>query len=517
MTSEPPPRDALRPYRPLPSIDVPLLREERSAVRNRRLARGILAAATLVGLGSAAFGLSLLDRGGEAPRAEDGSDALAAERERETALSASAEHRSASDAGVGTHSAALEPAAIDFVAAPRDPAPAKPAGAGASAVSTRTTPFGRAISFKDALVQSAGLTQDEANELITALTGTLDFRRSQPTDTLTVERDSEGKLVRFEYRSGLTQRYEAVRGEADRLSAKQIEVPINAVRLERGGIIDGSLGDALEGLNLGRTLAGVFTEVFEGKVSFSTDTRTGDTFKIIVDEEYVDGTFLRYGTVHALEFQGEKAGTHRAFWHETKNGDGDFYDPTGRAMHGGWLRTPLRYDHISSDFGMRFHPVLKRKQLHNGIDYAASSGTPVRAAADGEVTFARAKGANGNLVALAHANGYETFYAHLLRFAPGIKRGVKVSQRQLIGYVGSTGRSTGPHLHFSLKRRGRFINPAEQLNGPGLPMPQAALPAYKRSVRRLSADLDKIRPERPRPVADTSDAVLPLDMNDGEL
>jgi murein DD-endopeptidase MepM/ murein hydrolase activator NlpD len=155
---------------------------------------------------------------------------------------------------------------------------------------------------------------------------------------------------------------------------------------------------------------------------------------------------------------------------------------------------------------MRFHPVLKRKLLHNGIDYAASSGTPVYAAAAGTVTFAGPKGANGNLVVIAHNQGFESFYAHLSRFASGLKSGAKVKQRQVIAYVGTTGRSTGPHLHFSLKKSGKFLDPASQLNGPGLPMSAATLPDYKRRVRELSAALEKLTPERPLIVAPSSGA-----------
>ncbi len=378
--------------------------------------------------------------------------------------------------------------------------------------------FGKAISFKNALENSAGLSTNEANALIEALTGVLDFRRSQPTDKLTVERDAQGKLTRFEYRSGLTLHYETVRQTTGALKARQVPVPIRVVRVTKGGIVQGSLGDTLEGLSLGRSLAGVFTEVFEGKINFSTDTRSGDSFRIVLEEEYVGDALLRYGAVRALEYKGTKRGTLQAFWHEPSDADGDFYDATGRAMHGGWLRTPLRYDHISSGFGMRFHPVLKRKQLHNGVDYAAGSGTPVRAAATGTVTFAGPKGANGNLLAISHASGYETFCAHLLRFAPGIKKGAKVKQRQTVAYVGSTGRSTGPHLHFSLKRQGRFVDPMSQLNGPGLPMAPSELPDYRRRVRELTTVLSRIPLQAPAQIATPSPSEQPVtDMGEEEL
>ena len=129
---------------------------------------------------------------------------------------------------------------------------------------------------------------------------------------------------------------------------------------------------------------------------------------------------------------------------------------------------------------------------HNGIDFAASTGTPVWAAADGDITFIGERGANGNLISMSHDSGYETHYAHLSRFAPGLTRAVHIRQRQLIGYVGSTGRSTGPHLHFGLKRHGNFVDPARELNGPGRMLPGAQLGRYRTEVARLRGVLNDI-------------------------
>jgi murein DD-endopeptidase MepM/ murein hydrolase activator NlpD len=492
MTSEQPPRDALRPLRPLPSIDVPLLRDERTALRSRRYVR--LGLGMTLALAAGGFAV-LAKRGDELSRTD-----------------------AAQDASEAVPAAEVEPMARADAARPAGPAPlARPASAVHSSSSSPSFQgpsrgeytFGSALSFRDAL-EKAGLTRDESSELIAALSGTMDFRRSHAEDSFVVQRDLGGELERFEYRASITQRYEAVRGEGGRLRGRQIDVPIRSVRVSRGGVVKGSLGDTLEALKLSRTLAGVFTEVFDGQIKFSTDTRTGDSFRILYDEEYVEDTLVRSGSVLAIEYKGEKCGLRQAFWHGTDS-DGDYYDATGRALHGGWLRTPLRYDHISSPFGMRFHPVVKRRLLHNGIDYAASSGTPVRAAADGVVAFAGPKGPNGNLLAIQHAHGYETFYAHLSRFAPGMKPGTKVTQRQLVAYVGSTGRSTGPHLHFSLKRSGRFIDPATQLNGPGLPLTAKELPEFKKRVRDLTAALAKVPLQEPQIAAPATSAPPPVE------
>jgi murein DD-endopeptidase MepM/ murein hydrolase activator NlpD len=504
----------------MPSIDVPLLRSERSALRSRQVARWLLLVA-LAAAGSAMLALGWIYR---QPR-DANRDALAAlpDEAEDSAPPAptgsSPEPTFLPDPGAAGVAGDPPPrASASAERAPQtsgEPTSLTTVSARLGSASRSSHSFGNAISFRDAL-ERAGLSRDESMALITGLTGIVDFRRSHPEDTFIIERDSQGGLTRFEYKASLTQRYEAAREVSGKWKARQIEVPVRIQRVARGGLVTGSLGDTLEGLKLGRTLAGVFSEVFEGHVNFSTDTRSGDQFRIIFDEEYVEDSFLRYGTVHAVEYRGDKAGKLRAFWHEIK-GDGDFFEESGRAMHGGWLRTPLRYDHVSSGFGMRFHPVLKRKQLHNGIDYAAATGTPVRAGAAGTVTFAGSKGANGNLVVISHTQGYETFYAHLSRFGSGLKSGVKVSQRQVIAYVGSTGRSTGPHLHFSLKRGGKFIDPASQLNGTGLPMPPHDLPDYKRHVRELSSALDKITPEQPAHVSSAPSAANSADLSEEEL
>jgi murein DD-endopeptidase MepM/ murein hydrolase activator NlpD len=510
MTSEQPPRDALRRYRPLPSINIPLLREERSAVRSRRLVQVAVAATLAVGaFGGVALAYRYASRhdSHDAEQAALAPEDLPAEKPAELPGAAPVEPEQPA------HDIAVVPPAPP-ASEPTPPTEQAPVPRGVASHTQHV--FGKALSFRDGLEKN-GISHDEANALIDVLDASMDFRRLQPEDTFSIDRDDKGQLLRFEYRSGLTLRYEATRDASGKYKARQIPVPIKVVRVSKGGVVAGSLGDALEGLQLGRTLAGVFTEVFEGRINFSTDTRAGDTFRIILDQEFVDDTFLRYGAVHALEYKGEKAGTQRAFWYAPDGDDGDFYDENGRAMHGGWLRTPLRYDHVSSNYGMRMHPVLKYKKLHNGIDYAAGTGTPVRAAADGIVTWAAEKGPNGNLLTLDHVQGYQTCYAHLLRFATGVKKGVKVKQRQVVAYVGTTGRSTGPHLHFSLKKNGRFVDPWSQLNGPGMPMASSELPAYKRKVRELTAALTRVPIDQPAPVSTPSSPASAEDMGEEEL
>jgi len=473
--------DGVVEHRPLPSVGMPLLRDEVRATRVRRVVLVAVAGVLLIGGVVGLFflpGLSLWPTGEPDTTDEDAVAAAAAEPPPLSELDASVE---ALEAELAAEAEAPE--------LPREQPMADGEG-------TRVVrPFGDSPGFRPALV-AAGCTGAEADALIGALDEVMDFRRCRPSHQLTIERDVDGHLTRFEYRASSTQIYEALADEDGDLTGRQVEVPIERIRIRRGGTIRTSLGSALEAAGLGRSLVGAFIEAFSREVNFNTHTRAGDTFRIIVDEERVEGELLRYGTVHALEVRGQRLGEHQAFWYEVRDERGEFYDETGRAVHGGWLRTPLRFDHISSPFDpRRMHPILRRIVPHNGLDYAASTGTPVWAAADGEVTFVGPRGANGNLVSLRHANGFETHYAHLSRFASGLERGDRVEQRQVIGFVGSTGRSTGPHLHFGLKHHGRWVDPAAELNGPGRMMPGGHLGRYRRQVRELQRELGDISVE----------------------
>jgi murein DD-endopeptidase MepM/ murein hydrolase activator NlpD len=476
----------LESHRPLPSVDIPLLRAERRASRARQLTLGVVLGAAALG-GAAALVLSRAPwSAGRVPEPEGQEPPPRAEA---PASVAAVEPTFAADPEEEETAAVEEisPLAGDLAVTP-------------GAVDRKVVRFGRAPTFRHALAQ-AGLERDDAMELETALQGVLDFRRCRPDHRMVFERDADGRVVLFEYHPGPTEYVQATRGAKGQLRGERVEVPVEIKRIATGARVDSSLGSALDRAGLGRSLVGVFVSAFEGRVNFSADTRQGDVFRIVVDEEHIGGEFLRYGTVHALEYVGQRTGTLRVFWYEPRDGRGDHFDETGRALQGGWLRTPCRYDRISSKFNLRrLHPILKRVVPHNGVDYAAGTGTPVWAAADGKVTFVGPKGPNGNLVTIRHADGYETVYAHLSRFARGLSAGAPVKQRQVIGYVGSTGRSTGPHLHFGLKRHDRFVDPLEVINGPGRRLPAADMTAFKQRMRRLEQELAAVPLPASRPV-----------------
>ena len=207
-----------------------------------------------------------------------------------------------------------------------------------------------------------------------------------------------------------------------------------------------------------RKLTLKLADIYAWDIDFSSDIRNGDTLKILVEELWAGEAFKGFGEILAVEFV-NNGKTHNAYRFET-NGYTDYYDADGRSLRKALLRSPLKFKYISSRFSKRrFHPVLRSYRPHLGIDYAAPTGTPVSAAGNGTVIFAGYKGQNGKMIRIRHNGSYETYYGHLSRIPRKIRKGAKVSQGDIIGYVGSTGLSTGPHLDYRMKRNGKFVNP----------------------------------------------------------
>jgi murein DD-endopeptidase MepM/ murein hydrolase activator NlpD len=245
----------------------------------------------------------------------------------------------------------------------------------------------------------------------------------------------------------------------DGITGRRIEreVTSDVVRLE--GEIVSSLFGAVAEAGGRPALAVELAEIFRWDVDFLRDLRAGDRFVVIVDEQRIDDQFYRYGTIFAARFVNRDR-VLNAVVYPDGNGRLGYYDLHGTPLRKMFLRSPLKFSRVTSRFSMsRMHPVLGRRMPHYGVDYGAPVGTPVHATADGVVTLAGRNGGGGNTVRVRHANGYETNYLHLSRYGPGIRSGVRVSQGQVIGYVGSTGLSTGPHLDYRVRHNGGWINP----------------------------------------------------------
>jgi murein DD-endopeptidase MepM/ murein hydrolase activator NlpD len=244
------------------------------------------------------------------------------------------------------------------------------------------------------------------------------------------------------------------------------------------GSIQSSLFAAVAEAGEADQLALDLAEIFAWDVDFNTELQRGDSFRVAVEKLYLDGRFARYGRILAAEFvRGTR--TLQAVRFEGAQGGG-YYSPDGLPLRKAFLRSPLKFSRISSGFThARFHPILGRYTAHLGIDYAAPTGTPVMAAADGTVIHSGWMGGYGNTVKLRHANGFETLYGHLSRIE--VRAGQRVAQGTCIGRVGRTGLATGPHLDYRMIRNGAFVNPLRLQSPPADPVPVAERAAFEQA------------------------------------
>ncbi|MCP4572956.1 MAG: peptidoglycan DD-metalloendopeptidase family protein [bacterium] len=246
-----------------------------------------------------------------------------------------------------------------------------------------------------------------------------------------------------------------------------------------GGTVEISLYATLQDLDAPLALAAKLNDILGWDVDFSRDLRRGDTFRILYDEIWKDGEFIRTGAIQAAELV-NRGKVRRAYLFTDSEGRPSYYNPDGGNLQKQLMRAPVEYSRISSGFSYnRFHPVLKRWMPHLGVDYAAPLGTPVRAGGDGTVVAASRKKGNGRYVHIRHNNReYETYYLHLSRFAKGVASGTKVRQGEVIGYVGATGYATGPHLDYRVKLSGRFVNPRQLELPAAAPVPETSRESF---------------------------------------
>ncbi len=257
--------------------------------------------------------------------------------------------------------------------------------------------------------------------------------------------------------------------------------------------IDSSLFASIQSIGEQDQLALDLAEIFGSDIDFYTDIQKGDWFKVLVEKKYLNGQVAAYGTILAAAFN-NKQKLFTGFRFEDEKGKPAYYAADGRSLRRSFLKSPLKFARISSRFSLaRMHPILRVLRPHLGVDYAAHLGTPVQAVGDGVVTGAGYSGGNGKMVRIRHSGGYETMYLHLSRIA--IKSGVRVNQGRVIGYVGSTGLSTGPHLDFRVLRNGRAVNPLKVISPPGNPVPRALFDKFAALRDKLNDELRMTKDE----------------------
>jgi murein DD-endopeptidase MepM/ murein hydrolase activator NlpD len=310
----------------------------------------------------------------------------------------------------------------------------------------------------------------------------------RPGKALRVRIDVGGRMLGLRY---LTQNGELL--AVDRIGDgffAQSTTPDAAVSLElRANEIRSSLFSAADAVGLPDAVTVQLADIFSGDIDFLHDLRRGDRFSVVYEMRRIDGEATGAGRIVAAEFV-NKGVLYRAFLWRAPDGTESYYGEDGKSLKKAFLRSPVAFTRVTSGFSLaRFHPFLQAWRAHKGVDFAAPSGTPVLAAGAGKVAFAGKQGGYGNVVMLQHGGAYSTVYAHLSRFAPGMKAGARVSQGDVVGYVGMTGWATGPHLHYEFRVDNVQKNPLTIALPNPQPVPAGQKAAFQLQVAPLADEL----------------------------
>lgn len=374
-------------------------------------------------------------------------------------------------------------------AAAADPDPA----AKAEAESWTTAGVIRAGGSLAGALADEGVPPETVHTIARELRGVFDFRNAQPGDAYRLVRAPDRALVEFRY-SADRATYQLWREEEQWVAVRR-EPQLERRTARIAGIVSSSLYEAVRELGESPRLASEFADLFAWDVDFSRMVQRGDEFAVLYERLYrrhSDGRrdYVGPGRILAARYTGQ-TGEHRVVYFEQEAGRGGYYRADGSAMERQFLVAPLRYSRISSRFShRRRHPILNVTRPHHGIDYAAPTGTPIYAVADGKVIFRGRAGGYGNLVKVRHANDYVSYYAHMSRFAPELSVGDVVEQKQVVGYVGQSGLATGPHTCFRVAKDGRFVNPATLKTPAGDPVPGEQMPEFELVRDVLLAELE---------------------------
>ncbi len=309
------------------------------------------------------------------------------------------------------------------------------------------------------------------------------LQQLRPAVQVSAEVSAEGAPLSLKFLVDRDRLVEVVADE-DGYRAAETPAPFETRLAMKSGVIRSSLFAAADAAGIPDSVAIQLADVFAGDIDFHRDLRKDDRFAVVYETHSLLGRPVRAGRVVAAEFvnQGKR---YRAVLYAA-----GYYTPEGANLRKAFLRAPLEFTRVSSGFGRRVHPMFKTWRAHQGVDYAAPAGTRVRAVGDGIIEFAGERGGYGKIVVLRHQGSYSTVYAHLSRFADGVRRGARVAQNDTVGFVGQTGWATGPHLHYEFRVAGVARNPHSIAMPAGQPVPQAELQAFSDQAAPLVARLD---------------------------
>lgn len=382
--------------------------------------------------------------------------------------SAAAPAPARTDAELALRASAPGPAAVDLASlSPSSPVAATPAAPPQPQAPAEALVTSGVIPSRGTLAQSlraSGIRPAMVQRVAREMESVLDFRAARAGDRYSLTRTPSGDLKEFTYATASGKSYR-IFSDGQRFVAESRGNDLVRRSARVAGLIKTTLYEAVQGLGESRQLASDFAEIFQWDVDFAHGIQRGDEFQILYERLYrvrSDGreSFVGPGRILAARYKGAE-GDLSAVYFETERGRGAYFRPDGSPMERAFLAAPLKYERVSSSFTYnRLHPILDISRPHLGIDYVAAEGTPLWSIAEGTVVSRGWSGGFGNLVKIEHANGYVSFYSHLSRFAKGLDVGDRVRQKQVIGYVGSTGLATGPHVCFRVQKDGRFVNPA---------------------------------------------------------
>lgn len=316
---------------------------------------------------------------------------------------------------------------------------------------------------------NAGLSEDEAHNAVGAIAGVFSPRALRAGQEITLnittasgsrQRDMDTQLVSLSFEPDVTKDVKLMRSGSGDFIASAVDKPIIERKHQASGIIDSSLFNAAREAGVPMPVVADLIKTFSFDVDFQRDIQDGDAFEVFYERmENEAGQFVKSGKIlfASLTLSGK---TIPVYYFE-RDGEGQYFTPNGEAIRKSLLRTPIDGARITSGFGMRMHPVLGFSKMHKGIDFGAPTGTPIFAAGSGTIVEMGRKGSYGNYVRIRHSGEYQTAYAHMSKFAKGFKKGAKVKQGDVIGYVGATGRVTGPHLHYEILMAGKQVNPGK--------------------------------------------------------
>jgi murein DD-endopeptidase MepM/ murein hydrolase activator NlpD len=362
--------------------------------------------------------------------------------------------------------------------------------ADANQVFWREERFGRGDTISD-LLGRLGVNDEEARAFLLGVKPGRSLQMLRPGTTVQARTAEDGALLALRY---VTDKGRLVGFDKQGAEFKAVEqqLTLSPQQQMKSGEIRSSLFAATDAAGLSDNVAIQLADIFAGDIDFHRDLRRGDKFTVIYEMFYHEGRAIKSGRLLAAEFinQGK---SYRAVWFKDAEGTGGYYTPEGKNLRKAFLRSPLEFSRISSGFAMRFHPILQQWRAHKGVDYAAPTGTHVKATADGTVEAIGRQGGYGNFITLKHQGGFSTSYAHLSSFARGLRKGTRVQQGEVIGHVGQTGWATGPHLHYEFRVNNEVRNPLTIALPAALPVPAQQLVTFNRVSAPLAAELNLLR------------------------